>query len=437
VHSPSLRLRYAPVASLPSPEQSRRALRLGAIAVAGAVLAVAGLRLLLWSGDVPAPEAPPADRFLDPEALRADEAYQRGLRSLTLAQTIVTPAVAVALVALRRWWQPPVLRLAGGRTWLAAALFGVLLALVTALALLPIQVWRYGWVRAHDVGRQPLEGWLLDRLQAALVEAAILGLALAALAVAIRLLPRAWWVALGVLIAALVAALALLAPLAIAPLFERTTPLRDPALVNDVRAIADRADVEVGGVVVSDASRRTRAVNARVEGLGGTQRVVLDDTLTELPRDQAAWVVAHEIAHVHHRHVLKGVIWLAVLALPLALLVYAVTVWATGSGAAPAGAAGVELVLRRVAVAAAAIAVLSVLLTPLGNRVSRAYEAEADWTAFALTDDPRAAIDLRRSSRALSRSDPDPPRLYQLWFGTHPTPMERIGLALRAEQERR
>lgn len=425
------------MAPLPSPQQSRHALRLGAIAVAGAVAAVVALRLLLWSGDVPALQAPPADRFFDPEALRADESYQQGLRRLAVAQAIVTPAVAVALVGLRRWWQPWVLRPAGGRAWLAGGLFGVLLALATALVLLPIRVWRHDWVRSHDVGRQPLDGWLLDRLQAALLEAVILGLTFAVLAVAIRLLPRGWWAALGVLIAVVVAALALLAPLAIAPLFERTTPLRDPALAADVRAIADRAGVNVDDVVVSDASRRTRAVNARVEGLGGTQRVVLDDTLTELPRDQAAWVVAHEIAHVHHRHVLKGVTWLAALALPLALLVYAVTVWATGSGAAPGGEAGVELVLRRVAVAAAAIAVLAALLAPLANRVSRAYEAEADWTAFALTDDPRAAIDLRRSSRALSRADPDPPRPYYLWFGTHPTSMERIGLALRAEREGR
>ena len=267
-----------------------------------------------------------------------------------------------------------------------------------------------------------------DLLQAALIQAAILGTVGAVIAVAIDRAPRRWWIALGGGVAVLGAALTLLSPVLVQPLFESTTPVRDPALVAEIRSLAAREGVEVGEVLVSDASRRSRAVNARVEGLFGTQRVVLDDTLTdETPAAQVRWVVAHELVHVSRHHVLKGVAWLAGLALPLALLVSAVVALACGPARTGAGD-----LLRRVAVAIASVSVLLTLVTPLENWVSRAYEAEADWRALRLAGDPEAAIAHRVLARDLARADPDPPRLLQLWFGTHPTPLQRIGLAERA-----
>src|SRR5690606_979351 len=136
------------------------------------------------------------------------------------------------------------------------------------------------------------------------------------LAVLLARLPRTWWIALAGAAAALTFALSLLTPVLIAPLFERTAPIRDPALRAEIVALADRAGVPVGDVRISDASRRTTAANARVSGLGGSRRIVLYDTLVKrFPADQVRLVVAHELAHVERRHVLKGTVWAAVLLL--------------------------------------------------------------------------------------------------------------------------
>ena len=72
-------------------------------------------------------------------------------------------------------------------------------------------------------------------------------------------------------------------------------------------------------VKVNDAYTRTTAANAYVSGLGGSRHIVLFDTLLrDFPRDEVRMVVAHELAHVERRHVLKGSTWAAALAVPAA-----------------------------------------------------------------------------------------------------------------------
>jgi STE24 endopeptidase len=145
-------------------------------------------------------------------------------------------------------------------------------------------------------------------------------------------------------------------------------------------------------------------------------------------------VVAHELAHVERRHVLKGSAWGAALAVPACLLIFAVVGWRTGFGPAGRGDAGVDMVVRRLAVAAAAAAVISFASAPLGSWVSRAIERDAEWRGLQLSRDPQAAIGLQQGMVERSLGVPDPPAAIQLWFGTHPTALERIAMALRYER---
>ena len=83
----------------------------------------------------------------------------------------------------------------------------------------------------------------------------------------------------------------------------------------DVEQLARRAGVDVGEVLVVDASRRTTAANAYVDGLGHTKRVVLYDTLLErFTPEQVRLVVAHELGHVKHRDLARGMLWVAIVA---------------------------------------------------------------------------------------------------------------------------
>src|SRR5205085_9915599 len=124
--------------------------------------------------------------------------------------------------------------------------------------------------------------------------------------------------------ATLVLVLSFVAPVVLEPLFNRFRPL-DGALADDLRRLAERAHVPVRDVLVADASRRTRKVNAYVSGIGRTRRVVLWDTLLERAgTPELRLVVAHELGHRRDRHVLKGTLLAMAGAVVAVLVVWAV-----------------------------------------------------------------------------------------------------------------
>jgi len=240
--------------------------------------------------------------------------------------------------------------------------------------------------------------------------------------------PRGWPLGLAAISGAGTLALATLSPRLIEPLFQRTRPLEDPELAASVLELARRSGVPAKEVVVSDASRRTTAPNAYVSGVGPTRRIVLFDTLLrDMPPDEVRFVVAHELAHAARRHVRRRLLAGAAFAVPGCLALGALVAWRTGGERPDA-----TLALRRAALAAAGAAALGTAAGPLGSWLSRAQEREADWSAVLVTGEPEAAVRTHQSLVSRGLGVPDPPRWVQILFGTHPTALERIGLALRA-----
>ena len=405
------------------------------MAAAGAGGIVAVLRWKLWSEGVPDVAPARLTDWFDPGELARNRDYRRGVWTMAVIGIPIGAAATVAVAMLGGQWRPLVVRAARARYWRAGALTGAGISVATFLAGLPLAGARYGWGRDHGIVTQSVPGWLADLGKGLGVSVVVGGLVGSGAAVAIGRLPRAWWVALAGGVGALVYLMSLLSPLLLEPLFQKTEPLRDERLSAQILEIAHRAGVQADDVKVNDASTRTTAANAYVSGLGGSRHVVLYDTLLrDFPEDQVRMVVAHELAHVERHHVLKGSTWGAALAVPGCLLIFAVVGWRTGFGRAGRDAAGCDLVVRRVAIAAATAAVIGAASAPLSNWVSRAYEREAEWRGLQLSGDPQAAIGLQQGLVAKSLGVPDPPEGIQVWFGSHPTALERIGMALRAER---
>jgi STE24 endopeptidase len=195
--------------------------------------------------------------------------------------------------------------------------------------------------------------------------------------------------------------------------------LRDRELVAEVQALAREQGVGEIDVEVKDASRRTKALNAEFYGVGPTQRIVIWDTaIAELSRRELLALAAHELGHVEARHVWKGVGWLVLFALPAAYVVARVTRRRGGLGEPAA-----------VPLALLVITVLQVALLPATNAISRRYEREADWLSLKATDDPEASEGLTVELAEAALADPDPPAWARVVLETHPTPLERIGVA--------
>ncbi len=384
------------------------------LAVACGEAATAALRPR--GGVWPASAVPVAAHFSDEEIGRARR-YGRPQLVLSASTSLIEAGVLAALAR-----RPPGLpsRLER-RPLAAAAVTGAGLALALTGATLPVSALMRK--RALDVGlaTQSWRGWAVDLAKSTAIGG---GLAASAGALALGLMRRdgdRWWLTGGVVAGAAAGAMTFAGPVLLDPVFNRFTPLADPGVRDDVLGLARAAGVRVENVYQVDASRRTSAANAYVNGLGATRRVVLFDTLLEtFTRAETRLVVAHELAHVRHRDVPRSLAHLGLVA-PVALRAADRLARRLDrvEAATPARLPGLALGLG---VAAAA-------LMPPANRLSRAVERRADSFALELTGAPAAFMSFERRIVVANLADPDPPRWITALLASHPPAVERIGIA--------
>ena len=297
---------------------------------------------------------------------------------------------------------------------------------------LPFAIWAHE--RSVDAGlsTQTLGGYLGDWGKATTIGAILAGAVGTFALWLMRRFGGRWWIPGSAAVVLGAAVITWLAPVVIAPLFNKFNELPPGPARTDVLDLARRAGVDVGHVYEVDASRRTTAINAYVNGIGSSKRVVLYDTLLkDLNRSERNSVVAHELGHVHGNDIRRGLIFVALIT-PLALI------FVSGMSRAIAARHGEQPGQPGYLPAfALAIAATSLVLGIAGNQLSRAVEARADTFALQLTDDPKGMIELQQQLADRNLADPDPPEAFTAVFGTHPPTIERIGAALAWEQGER
>ena len=294
--------------------------------------------------------------------------------------------------------------------------------------------------------RQPFLDFLRDLAAGFAIQACVTSLAVLIIVGCARRWSACWPGVAGVLLGTLTLIASFVYPVVIEPLFNDFEPLAPGPVRTEVFALARAEGVSLDDVLVADASRRTTSLNAYVSGFGATRRVVLYDTLVmEVPPEQVAAVVAHELAHAKYDDVLKGSM-IGALGVFMAVGLLGLILPANAPTNAPANAPG-NPSIRRAAAARrgwpeardpavvplllALTALASLIVAPVQNTISRRVETRADVVALAATGDARAAEDLQRSLALGSLADPTPPRWSQFWFGSHPTSMQRIALVRR------
>jgi len=370
----------------------------------------------LWRSSVPDPLLSPphldASRFFGESFLRRSADYERFLAIDGLLAAIVLLAV---LVVYAKRGHRLMRESAAGRVG-TGILLGMLGFAVVWLAEVPFGLAAVWWQRRHDVSHQDYLTWLLNSFLSLGSEFLFIAVALA-VAMGLAGVLRSWW---WLVAAPLFVGLALLFSFLSPYLIPDTSSLRDPHLVADAHRLERKEGVDDPRLVVQDVHRFTTAPNAEALGLGPTKTVVLWDTLLDgrFNRSEIDVVLAHELGHLAHDDLLRGVGWMALFLIPATALIALVT-RRRGGLARP----------EAVPLALLVLVGLQLLVTPLSNMVTRCVEAAADFAALEATGDPTAYRALMHKLATTSSSDPEPPGWTYLLYENHPTTMQRIAMS--------
>jgi len=276
-----------------------------------------------------------------------------------------------------------------------------------------------------------LKLWLQDFVKSLLLSA-LIGLPFITLVVWMMGATGPWWwlwvwgVWMGFNLLAL-----LIYPTWIAPIFNKFQPLEDPNVKERVSQLMARCGFTSKGFYVMDGSKRSAHAKAYFTGFGASKRVVFYDTLlSQLSPPEVDAVLAHELGHFKHRHVIKRIVSMFALSLLgfFALGWVSQQVWFfTGLGVVPnLGAPNDALALLLFMMV---LPLLGTFMGPVFAQMSRKHEFEADAYAVTQTSGPAlAGALLKLFEDNASTLTPDP--VYVQFYYSHPPATERLGRIL-------
>ena len=369
---------------------------------------------LLWRTSVPSGldvSGLRVQRFFSPHELGRAARYQRFVNVLWVLHV----AADILVLAIFAWRGPRLARTIG----LGRVGTGVIIAMLVLVTLwfvsLPFGFVEQWWQARHGLAPHDYVSWIVEPWAVLFFEAMY---ALVAVVVVLGLAGRfgdRWWLVGAPIFLVLSVSFAFL----FGYLAQFGTHDPRPTLRADAQVLERRERVPHTPIHVQDVSDITNQANAYSSGFGPSSNVVIWNTLLDgrFTRGEVRVVLAHELGHVRHRHVLKSLGWTALLVVPILWLV---TVVARRRGGI-ANPATLPLALLT-------LVVLGLVAGPIENAVSRRYEAEADWSALNATHDPRSARKLFVDFQKTSLQEPNPSLVDYLWLENHPTIAQRIAM---------
>jgi len=309
---------------------------------------------------------------------------------------------------------------------LAVFLYVLMLLVLGKVLGLGLDYYGFRLERRFQLSNQRLRAWAADEAKGFLVSLVIATILAELLYFIIRQFPEHWWVLawFGFLVVTIL--LAQLAPVLLFPIFYKFEPLQNEELKARLIRLGERAGTRVRGVYKWQLSEKSKKANAALTGLGNTRRIILADTLIDnYSAEEIEAVLAHELGHHVHKHILKGI--------------------AVQAGVTFVGFWAVNWVLQyasdrwhifeqlsdfaNLPLVVLTFVVLSFILMPAMNAFSRYNEREADRYAFEniATVDPFISSMNKLAQQNMAERTPS--RWVEWWFHSHPAIARRVAAA--------
>ena len=376
---------------------------------------------------------------LPPDQLAKAIALSRIRNILDIAGSLWGIAFLWLLLATRAsaWLEAWVQRVVS-RRWVQGAFFFAALLIVTTLAGLPFDLYGHHVERSYQISVQGWASWFLDSAKGLALTLAIGTPVLLLFHWIVRKWPRRYWFGVWLVTLPILVAVVFIAPL-IGPLFDKFEPLslHHAALVDRLEKVVARTGTAIppDRMFLMKASEKTNGLNAYVTGIGATKRIVVwDTTAGRIPDDEVLFIFAHESGHYVLHHLPKGI---AISAIGL-FFIY----WACSTIAAwlilhfgPRWHAPDLASRTGFVVLLFTISILSFLLEPVSNAVSRYFEHQADVygqeAIHGIVPDPQqTAVAAFNDLGKAWLDDPNPSPVIEFWLYNHPSNEHRAEFAL-------
>ena len=366
---------------------------------------------------------------LDPERQKQAKVYARIQRRLMLVDLALGALYLIAWLvfgwsaalkaSLSQWT---------ANDWVSVAAYGMVFGAGFYILGLPLSHYS-GFILPHRFGlsNQTNKGWISDQLKSLLLAGLLGGFLLEVVYALLRAAPDVWWLWVAGFLLVFNVLLANLAPVLLFPIFYKFIPLGDEHedLAERLVRLAERAGARVQGVFKFDMSRRTKAANAALAGLGNTRRIILGDTLiNEFSADEIETVLAHELGHHVNRDIPAGIAIESLMTLIGLYLASLGLKW----GVSAFGFSSISDIAA-LPVLALVMGAYGLVTLPLGNAYSRWRERRADEYAVQATANGGAYASAltRLANQNLADADPEPWAEFLLY--SHPALSKRIARA--------
>ena len=366
----------------------------------------------------------------------AAQRYNRIRRYLSIADFAVGLGILVVLLATG--WTGTLRDMAyqGAHQNYVLAVFLYVTMLMVISKALGFGLDYYGFRLEHrfQLSNQRFGSWLWDEFKGWLVGLVLATVLVEIIYYIIRVSQQYWWLIAWAVFIGLFILMAQIAPVVLFPVFYKFQPLQNQSLKDRLVRLSQRAGTRVRGVYEWKLSEKSKKANAALTGLGNTRRIILADTLLEgYSEDEIEAVLAHELGHHVHRHILKSI--------GIQVAVTFVGFWAANEVLRYAVSHGQMFIglpdFANLPLLVLVSTVLSLLLMPVLNAYSRHNEREADRYAFKSIASVEPFISSMNKLADQNLAERTPSKWVELLFHSHPPIAKRISAAKAHDQRGR
>ena len=305
-------------------------------------------------------------------------------------------------------------------------LYVVMLLLLTKLLGAGLEYYGFRLEHSYHLSNQKLGGWLWDQTKGFLVSVVLASIVAIIFYSILREFALRWWLIAWAVFLGLFVLMAQIAPVVLFPIFYKFEPLHDEELKTRLVRLSESAGTRVRGVYKWNLSEKSNKANAALTGLGHTRRIILADTLLDnYSADEIEAVLAHELGHHVHRHILKSIGVQALVSLAgfwAANFVLHYAVDRMHMFETLSDFANMPLLVL-------VATVLSLLLMPALNAYSRFNERQADRYAFRSISTVTPFISSMNKLASQNLAERTPSRLIEWLFHSHPAISRRVQAA--------